>query len=66
MDIDVVKVVPTEALEPFAKELSARERRREKRAADEAEKRLQEAAREAALASAAAAPNAAELLVLPC
>lgn len=63
VDIDVAKVVPAEAMEPFAKELAAREARRERRAALEADKRLQETAREAAVAAAAAAPDASALLV---
>ena len=63
VDIDVAKVVSADALEPFVKELAARQRRREKREAEKAEKSLQEAAYEAAMAAAAAAPNAAELSV---
>ena len=44
IDIDIAKVVPARVLEPFDKELTARERRRERKAADHAQKLLQAAA----------------------
>ena len=65
VEIDLAGLVAPSALEPFTKELSARQRRREDRAHELARRRLQEAAQEAALASVSAAPNAAELLVTP-
>ena len=66
IDIQPELLASASAMEPFAKELAGRERRRQQRLAQGRAKSEAEATAAAAAAIAAQAPSAAQLQVAPC